>query len=170
MRSARLRLPSSINFPIKRLTFLLLNFASGSSVRRIALFRLGKALPPFFCVQTNSMATHLRASYTSFFCYLANSSLSVPNIAKLERKETNLLTSLEVSKIADITKGVASTTNLRLWFLTDAYIRVPIHLHMMFRGRNMSRGEHSLLVTSRKERHEARALSFFSDEPFFRPA
>src|SRR5947209_17708808 len=41
MRSARLRLPSNINLLVKRATFRLLYFASGTSGRRTALLRLG---------------------------------------------------------------------------------------------------------------------------------
>src|SRR6266568_2129323 len=41
MRSARLRLPSNINLLVKRATFRLLYFASGTSGRRTTLLRLG---------------------------------------------------------------------------------------------------------------------------------
>src|SRR5450432_1303527 len=46
MRSARLRFPPSISLLVKRATFLLLYFASGTSGRRTALLRLGNLLPP----------------------------------------------------------------------------------------------------------------------------
>src|ERR1019366_8837535 len=46
MRSARLRFPPNISLLVKRATFLLLYFASGTSGRRTALFRLGNLLPP----------------------------------------------------------------------------------------------------------------------------
>src|SRR5579875_414387 len=41
MRSARLRLPSTINLLVKRATLRLLNFASGTSGRRTTFLRLG---------------------------------------------------------------------------------------------------------------------------------
>src|SRR5437588_7197490 len=41
MRSARLRFPSNINLLVKRATFRLLYFASGTSGRRTTLLRLG---------------------------------------------------------------------------------------------------------------------------------
>src|SRR6266702_4515510 len=41
MRSARLRFPSNINLLVKRATFRLLYFASGTSGRRTTFLRLG---------------------------------------------------------------------------------------------------------------------------------
>src|SRR5579864_8036109 len=46
IRSAKLRFPSNINLLVKRATFRLLYFASGTSGRRTTLLRLGKVCLP----------------------------------------------------------------------------------------------------------------------------
>src|SRR2546421_5812498 len=51
MRSARLRFPSNINLLVKRATFRLLYFASGTSGRRTTLLRLGTV-----CLLINELA------------------------------------------------------------------------------------------------------------------